>query len=81
MASIIAQRSPLKFCYQANLAILPSVMLSNFHVMHRIKKKKKKQHLDFRLLHQSRFGSCNLNSIRSSRIISGLKGFNFLITM
>lgn len=43
MVSIIAQRAPLIFCYQAKLPMLPSVMLSNFHVMYGIKKKKKEE--------------------------------------
>lgn len=43
MVSIIAQRAPLRLCYQANLALSPSVMLSNFNVMYGIKKKKKKE--------------------------------------
>lgn len=49
MVSIIAQRAPLRLCYQANLALSPSVMLSNFNVMYGIKKKKKKRKAAFGL--------------------------------
>lgn len=76
MVSITAQRTPLRFCYQANLVAPPSVMLSIFHVTYRFQKAA----FGLSVLHHPRFGSCNLNSIRSSRIISDLKGFNFLIT-
>lgn len=71
--------NPSAVHYRARLAMWLLVLLSNLHVMCSIFFKK--QHLVLSLLHHSRFGSCNLYSIRDSRIISDLKGFNCLITM